>query len=257
MKNLKVNRKLLCLLLASGITLSSCGAAYGSEVNTNVMDFNDVMNEVEEETVIDEALDYINVYNVNPLTYKSGLIDADEACIELGELISVKQKLNEMGIKPANKDEDYNMIKEAATWSVEDARSMIRNVYYDDTMNKVDAKRLSYYSAYLDEEFKENGLDVASILLEVSIRGRFLDNYDDNYFNLTKVTVDDNNLVYNNKSYEDGTNSLSLLEKIKEAKENENTSNEEIFSLITESYNASKNIIYNGVELESKKIKVK
>lgn len=206
MKNLKVNKKLLSLIIAGGLTLSSTGVAYAGELSTDSMSVKDAMSKVSNESVIDEVFDYVDVYMVDSDTYRGNLVDLDEACNYLEDLVESKE-------------------------------------------NGTDNK-------YINEEMRTNGVKVAISLLDGSIKSRFLDQYDNNYFNVGKVNVNDT-INYNNKEYADETGSVELLKDLKEIKNNEKATDEEIFSLVNKALSTSKNIIYNGVEVKNNKVKVK
>ncbi len=209
MKNLKVNKKLLSLIIAGGLTLSSTGVAYAGELSTDSMSINDAMSKVSNESVIDEVFDYVDVYMVDSDTYKGDLVDLDDAANYLEDLVESK------------KDVSYGNNKE-----------------------------------YIDNEIRTNGVKVAISLLDGSIKSRFLDQYDNNYFNVGKVNVNDT-INYNNKEYVDETGSIELLKDLKEIKNNEKATDDEVFSLVNKALSTSKNIIYNGVEVENNKVKVK
>lgn len=209
MKNLKVNKKLLSLIIAGGLTLFSTGVAYAGELSTDSMSINDAMSKVSNESVIDEVFDYVDVYMVDSDTYKGDLVDLDDAANYLEDLVESK------------KDVSYGNNKE-----------------------------------YIDNEIRTNGVKVAISLLDGSIKSRFLDQYDNNYFNVGKVNVNDT-INYNNKEYVDETGSIELLKDLKEIKNNEKATDDEVFSLVNKALSTSKNIIYNGVEVENNKVKVK
>lgn len=256
--NIKVNKKLLSLLIAGGIALTPCSVAYGAEINTDEMSFDKVIESVEKKSVIDEALDVIDVYTVNPYTYRGKLQDLDDASAYLGDILEIKEKLTEMGVPTLSEnDKYYYMVDEAATWSPEDVHEFINDYYYDQDMKRVAFVRLSYYNTYLNKELRENGLEVSSLLLEASIKARLLDKYDNNCYNISHIKIDGTNFVYDNKIIADETDSISLLNIVNKAKKDDTISDKEVYTLVNDSFNASKNIIYNGVKVKNNKVKVK
>ena len=253
------SKKLVSLIIAGGLCFSSCEAAYGSQINTDVMDLDKLLSEVENKTVTDEVLDYVQVYVVNPITLNGKLVDLDEASYDLDKKLKLAQKLDEMGIKGLDEsDPYYYMVNEAATWSTADAYDFIDDIYYNSIeMKKVAIKRLSYYRTYLDKDLEKNGIDIALSLLDGSVKSRFLDNYDDSYLNVAKISYDGDKVVFNDKMYEDETESLELIRELRELKEKDNKDYTEVKEVLDKAMNSSKNIIYNGIDTKDNKVKVK
>ncbi len=266
--NIRVNKKLIALLVTAGmgVYLVSCGGEE-IEINADSMSLNDVIEEVEDNTEADEILNDIRVDYVNPLTGEYvKTTDLMEASLYLENIISLSEKLNEMGIKTVSKDDEYYYMVEqiASEYTPDDAGDIISDVYYgDDALKKLSIRRLEYYKSYLEEELRTNGINIASLLLENSIKSEVIDYYDLDHSDIGIVNIYGDKIIYGDDfvKFNLGDN-LEILDNLKNIRDNKEEFDNEIgFNDLTiilrESFNLSKNILFHDTYYEVVKSKTK
>ena len=135
--NIRVNKKqLVSFMLAGalGFSLCSCGKA-DEEVILDSYSIDEVMSEVEDETLVDEVFNDSYFTRVNPFTMEEeNTMDANEAAAYLETIVELSKKLNEMNISMLSEDdEDYFMVTDhASTWTIDDAYDLINDLVWDE-----------------------------------------------------------------------------------------------------------------------------
>ena len=237
--NIKINEKFVSLLLLGtmgvgtvGFTLCSCSKAE-EEVNISSFTLDEIITDIEEDSYIDDALIDDTITLTNPFNGDIRVMNMLDASKYLENLLEISLKLEEMNIDLVDKDDEYYYMVEniASTWSIDDARDMINDVYFgDDALSKLSIGELRYYKGFLYEELKGNGMDIVIRLL-----GDSIDN-----------------------SSEDTTEYSEILDSIENLRDNREEldymSFYDIYSLIDNGFEKSKEVIaISG----NKKIKIK
>lgn len=261
--NIKINKRLVSILLAGTMSFTLTGCLKDEEISTDSFSLDEVVDEVEEDSYIDEVLEEETITLENPVNGEIRNLNLDDASNYLERIIELGKKLDEMGIEQIGEEDPASFLaEESATWTIEDAYDFIDDIYYaDEEVKMIAIKRLSYYKDFLDKELRTNGINIAIRLLENSIKTRLVDNESD-YSDLNNIYFEGNKLIYNDEVLSSDDDTLSLLDNLKNISENSDSFDNtmgysEVVSLLDNSLNTSKNIIYNGLEKSDNKIKIK
>ncbi len=265
---IKITDRLLVLFLVGGmgVTLNSC-AKKEFEINADSICFNDVIEEVEENTEADEILENAKVDCIDPLTGEYvKTMNLMYASKYLENIISLSEKLNEMGIKMVSSDDEYYYMVDqiASKWSPEDAREFISDVYFgDDALRTLSVRRLEYYKTYLDKELRTNGINIASVLLENSIKSEVIDYYDLDHKDVGIINIYGDKIIYGDEFAKlNLKQDLDILDNLKNIRDNKDEfvnemSFDDLTNVLRESFNLSKNIIFKDNYYEEDKNKTK
>ena len=256
--NIKINKKLVSLILA-GTVLSLSGCATKEDINTDTISFNDVLVEVEDETVVDDLLSSTTFDRINPYTGEViETMDMVSASKYLEKLLDINRKLNEIGgIKTITEDNEYYyMVEESVNLTTDDIYDFIDDIYYNtDEMQALARGRLAYYKAFLQDELRTNGVGIAICLLEDSIKGKTLDLFESSYSNADDVIITDNYVTYSDNKLLFDNDALELLDVLYNIRDNSEEAyevmNDDIYSILQNSFNTSKETIFrDGVKIK-------
>ncbi len=262
---IKINKKMISLILAGtmGFSLSSC--AKNDDVTVDTFTLNEVSDEVEDKTITDEVLENSTIDLVNPFNYEYvDTVNLIEATNKLEDLLAIGQKLSMMRELPVldKEDENYFMVESTSEWTEEDINELVDTYINSKGEESVEAaENLTYYKTYLDQELRVNGINIATALLDLSIKSKVLDVYDGNLDEIGMVSVYGNTVFYGgkkllfNNKYE-----LSLLDNLYNIIYNredfdELVSFEGVNSVLNETLDVTKNVIYNDFVEEKNKVK--
>lgn len=253
--NIKINKKLMSLLLAGAMGFSLCSCAKDDEISTDTFSLGEVVTEVEDTTITDEVLKSNSIDMINPFTgevrdtYR--LIDA---ATYLENLLTINDKLDLMpDVMVFSPDsENYQFVEdEVKDWSIDYVFELIADATEDDKEFSDLAKmKLSYYKTYLDKELRLNGINIATALLETSIKSDVLDTYGGDVDDISKVKIygnvvfyEDHKMMFNDR-YELGI--LDSLYNIKNYPEefNRAVQYDGVVTVLTETLNITKDVIY-------------
>ncbi len=184
--NIRINKKLVAVMVAGGVAgfvLTGC-LLNEQEMSVDSFTFDEVVSEIEEDSIVDDILLEDSITLVNPVNGEFRVMDMMEASRYLERLIELSKKLNEMHIDPVDEDDEFynSLSEEVAEWTIDDAYDFISDVYYDsEGMGKIALKRLSFYKLFLDKELRTNGFDIATKMYEDSISQLDLSEDDNDY----------------------------------------------------------------------------
>ena len=166
--NIKINKKLVSLLLAGTLGFSLCACNNNEEISIDTFSFDEIITDIEDESLVDDALEEDTITLTNSFNGSKKTMNMMDASKYLEDLLSVSLKLHEMGIEKLSEDDDlyYLIEEEACTWTIDDTRDFISDFYYDDTLKNVSLKRLEMMAVVYDSELRTNGIDIATKLLE-------------------------------------------------------------------------------------------
>lgn len=263
--NIRINKKLVAILVATTMGFSLCSCAKQDETNVDSISFDSVIDAVEDDSLTDEVLDYSTIDIVNPFSLEyENTIDLMDAANYLENTLELSQEFSKMMEIPILSEdaEDYYMVEVASDWKPEEVYKLIDDYFYKkDDEQKSAGQKLTYYKTYLDKELRINGINIGTALLEASIKSKVLDAYEGDIEDLGMINIYGNSVFYNNKKLLFNDNyELSLLDNLYNIYYNREEFTEFVDfrglnSVLTETMDATKGVIFKDFIVDNNKVK--